>query len=85
MSWIVTVHSTGGSMGEAVDSLFTVRVTDKNEALSLVNDLNKVAAEREYEEIWATCGPITHDLTEITLGNPDMKSAFKKALDKRFD
>lgn len=83
-AWIVTVHSTGGSMGEAVDSLFTVRVASRAEAVHLCSALNKVAAERKYEEIWATCAPIEHDLVSMTDERADMKEAFEKVLDKRF-
>lgn len=83
--WIVTVHSTGGSMGEAVDSMFTVRVADRTEAVHLCSVLNEVAAERKYEHIWATCAPIEHDLVSMTDERADMKEAFSKVLAKRFD
>ena len=82
-NWIVTVHSFGGSMGEAVDSLFTVRVADREEAVRLSSELNKMSADRKSEDICATCAPIQHDLVSPTDEQADLKEAFTKVLDKR--
>jgi hypothetical protein len=83
MSWIVTVHSAMGSMGEAAESFFTVQAPDRDTAADVAAMLQRVIRDvAKHEELWATWGPI--DAATGSASDDEIKENFKKVLVDRF-
>ena len=53
MSYLVTLHSCGGSMGEAIPAAETVVVATEAEAEAIVDWVDKHPINGKYGEIWA--------------------------------
>lgn len=50
MTWVVTVHYTAGSAGEALDVQFAMSVPSEEAAESITDNLNAIWAQRGDEE-----------------------------------
>lgn len=84
MSFIVTVHSGNGSMGEAAESIFTVRVEDRQDAKDVARVLQTTLGASGHEGLWSTFDEINTDLIENPTDFTGISRKLKKIVDDRF-
>ena len=53
MSWLISVHMCGGSMGEAVEPISTAVVSTKEEADRIATAIHDHPASYDGDELWA--------------------------------
>lgn len=76
MSYIVTLHSCGGSMGEAIDSIGSAVVADEATATEVADHFNDLNDSSGYDgsEIYA----VVEEVPEL-MGKEDAIAEIKKA------
>lgn len=82
--FVITVHSTAGSMGEACESLFTVLVGDRDTAKAICNEMSNVALSY-HDELYVTYADIDH-VAGTKAGTPrqDVIESLSNILSNRF-
>lgn len=53
MSWLISVHMSGGSMGEAVPPISTAVVSTKEEADRIATTIHAHPASYDGDQLWA--------------------------------